>query len=337
MGEQVQRRIHWPLVLALWIGLSSCAALVWVLWPGSIAVDYAVFWRAVRQPDPYLLTAEPFAYPPTALLWFAPLGLVGFWPGFIAWTGVSVLAFGIAALRLYRSKPVALAALSPAVAVGLIPGQTSLLAAAGLIAAFAARSPWWRGALLGAVLTVKPQLVLFAPLFLAVDRQWRALAISLAVAAAIALGATLLFGIGIWADWLTAIPHFRAVVVDRGLSISAVAPASFAPALGIPGWPLMLLGLAAGGFIAFRSRGLPPERMVALIAVASLLSAPYALRYDLAAIAPLMAVVILGEIGIPALLACVAYSATFGPLSLIAGAYVALRRPPPLVRNRAAQ
>lgn len=326
MGEHSQRRIHWPLVLALWIGLSSSAALVWVLWPRGIAVDYSVFWRAVRQGDPYLLTAEPFAYPPTALLWFAPLKLIHFWPGFFAWTCLSLALFAAAALRLYPPKPVILAMLSPAVAVGLIPGQSSLLAGAGLIAAFATASPLGRGALLGAVLTFKPQLVLFAPLFLAVDRQWRALAAMVIAAAAIALAATLILGPAIWLDWAAAIPHFRAVVVDRGLSISAVSPASFAPALGLPAWPLMLLGLAAGLFIAVRSKGLPPERMAALVALASLFAAPYALRYDLAATAPLMTTLILAGSGVPALLACVAYSATFGPLSLIAGAYVGLRR-----------
>ena len=56
-----------------------------------------------------------------------------------------------------------------------------------------------------------------------------------------------------------------------------------------------------------------------MIATASLFAAPYGLRYDLIAIAPAMATIILSQTGRKALLACVAYSATFGPLSLAAG------------------
>jgi hypothetical protein len=99
MGERAQLPIHGPLVLALWIALSSTVALIWVLWPNGIAVDYAVFWRAVRVAAPYAPTAEPFAYPPTALLWFAPLRLVSFWAGYWIWIVTSLALFSIAASR----------------------------------------------------------------------------------------------------------------------------------------------------------------------------------------------------------------------------------------------
>ena len=65
-----------------------------------------------------------------------------------------------------------------------------------------------------------------------------------------------------------------------------------------------------------------------MIACASLFAAPYALRYDMIAMAPAMAVVILSESGRKALLACVAFSASFGPFSLAAGTCVVDWRSP---------
>lgn len=326
MGERAQLPIHGPLVLALWIALSSTVVLVWVLWPNGIAVDYAVFWRAVRVTAPYAPTAEPFAYPPTALLWFAPLRWVSFWAGYWIWIVTSIVLFSIAARRLYGARPAALAILSPAISIALIPGQSALIAGAGLLAAFALRSAALRGILIGAVLTFKPQLVIFAPLFLLMNRDWVALVATIASAALITLMTTALFGLAIWTEWLTAIPHFQQVVIDRGLSMSAVSPGAFGPILGLPTWPLVVIGSVAGMWIAVRGKSLPAAQTAALVAVASLLAAPYALRYDLAAVAPLMAAVILSETGRRPLIACVGYSATFGPLSLLAAAFIGLRR-----------
>src|SRR6185295_8604527 len=224
MGERAPPRIHGPLVLALWIALSSTIALVWVLWPNSIAVDYAVFWRAVRVGAPYASSAQPFAYPPTALLWFAPLRLLPFWPGYAIWIAASVACFATAAWRLYGRWPAVLAILSPAISIALIPGQSALIAAAGLLAALVVRTPVLRGVLLGAVLTFKPQLVMFAPLFLILNRDWIALSAAATTVATVTLLATAWFGFAIWTEWLMAIPQFQQVVVDRGLSMSAVTP-----------------------------------------------------------------------------------------------------------------
>lgn len=329
-------RVNWPLVLALWIALSSNAAILWLLWPRGLAVDYAVFWRAVRQVHAFAASAEPFAYPPTALMWFAPLRLVGFWPGYIAWTAFSVALFGLAALRLYGTRPMLLAIISPAAGVALLPGQTSLFASAGLFAAFATDSPLMRGVLLGAVLTFKPQLVLFAPVILAVDGQRLALAAVLATAGGIALATSMLFGPGIWSDWLGAIPQFQQIVADRGLAMSAVSPGAFASAIAIPALPLVLFGLAAAVFVALRSRHLAPPQAAAMVAVASLFAAPYALRYDLIALAPLMAATVLERNSRKSLIACIAYSAAFGPLCLVAASYIGLARKPHLSAETAA-
>jgi hypothetical protein len=133
---------------------------------------------------------------------------------------------------------------------------------------------------------------------------------------------TALFGAKIWLDWIDAIPAFQQIVAHRGLSMSAVSPAAFATSIGLPRLPLLLIGCAAAVAIAIKSRALNDPERAAMIATASLFAAPYGLRYDLIAIAPVMAAIILRHTGRKALLACVAYSATFGPLSLAAGAAV---------------
>lgn len=304
------------------MAISSNLAVFAVLWPKAQAVDFAVFWRAVHAVHPYATNEQPFVYPPTALLWFSPLKLVDVWPGYLIWTAVSVMVFAAAALWLYGRGATALAIISPAMSVGLIPGQTSLIAAAVLFAAFATECRLCRGILLGALLTFKPQLAVVAPLFLIVRRDWHALAWMMLTALLLALATTLLFGAEVWSDWMRAIPAFQQIVTHRGLSMSAVSPAAFASSIGLPSLPLLLLGCAAALAIALKSGRLNDGERAAMIATASLFAAPYALRYDLIAIAPAMGVIILNQMGRQALLACVAYSATFGPLSLAAGTAV---------------
>jgi len=304
------------------VAISSNLAVFAVLWPKAQAVDFAVFWRAVHAVHPYATNEQPFVYPPTALLWFSPLKLVDVWPGYLIWTALSVMVFAAAALWLYGRGATALAIISPAMSVGLIPGQTSLIAAAVLFAAFATECRLCRGVLLGALLTFKPQLAVVAPLFLIVRRDWHALAWMMLTALLLAQATTVLFGAEVWSDWMRAIPAFQQIVTHRGLSMSAVSPAAFASSIGLPSLPLLLLGCAAALAIALKSGRLNDGERAAMIATASLFAAPYALRYDLIAIAPAMGVIILNQTGRKALLACVAYSATFGPLSLAAGTAV---------------
>ena len=304
------------------MAISSNLAVFAVLWPKAQAVDFAVFWRVVHAVHPYATNEQPFVYPPTALLWFSPLKLVDVWPGYLIWTALSVMVFAAAALWLYGRGATALAIISPAMSVGLIPGQTSLIAAAVLFAAFATECRLCRGVLLGALLTFKPQLAVVAPLFLIVRRDWHALAWMMLTALLLALATTVLFGAEVWSDWMRAIPAFQQIVTHRGLSMSAVSPAAFSSSIGLPSLPLLLLGCAAALAIALKSGRLNDGERAAMIATASLFAAPYALRYDLIAIAPAMGVIILNQTGRKALLACVAYSATFGPLSLVAGTAV---------------
>jgi len=315
-------RARWPLLIALWVAISSNVAIISLFWPDGLAADYSVFWRVAHSTQPYAPNISPFAYPPTALVWFWPLRWIAEWPGFLAWTAISVALFALASLRLYGGGATALAIISPAVPLGLMPGQTSMIASALLFAAFASDCRICRGVLLGALLTFKPQLAIAAPLFLLVRREWVTFAAMAAMAALIVLLTTALFGTSIWLDWQTALPLFQELVLRRGLSVSAVSPAAFAGTLGLPRLLLLMVGCAAALVMAIMSRRLDNRELAAMIAGASLLAAPYGLRYDLVAIAPAMAAVILTDRSRKALLACIAYSATFGPFSIAAAASV---------------
>src|SRR5690348_10935554 len=187
-------REKWPLLIALWVAVTSNIAIFALLWPKAAGVDFAVFWRSVHALHPYAPNEQPFVYPPTALLWFSPLKLVNVWPGFLVWTAVSVIAFVTAATWLYGRGATALALISPAAVVGLIPGQSSFIASALLFAAFASGCRTCRGVLLGLLLTLKPQLVVLAPLFLLVRREWLAFAAMLGTAAGLAGLTTIIFG-----------------------------------------------------------------------------------------------------------------------------------------------
>jgi hypothetical protein len=308
------------LLFALFIAVLSDAAVTRALWPDGFAYDFAVFWRTIHGPisQVYADSPDPFVYPPTGLLWFQPLRLAPLWPSYIAWTTLSLAAFWFASARVLGVPAAWLASISPAIVLGLIPGQTSLLASALLLSAYALQSPVGRGALLGLAFTLKPQLVLMAPLFLLVRGELVALGVMGIVILATAALATILFGLSIWAAWVHSLPNFQQVLVDRHLALSAVSPASYADVVGIPALLALVCGLAAGVFIAFRARELQPEKMVAAVAAASLLSAPYALRYDLTALMPLVAATLLSEDNRKGFVASLAFSAILGPLCILA-------------------
>jgi hypothetical protein len=255
--------------------------------------------------------------PATGLSWFQPLRLTPFWPGYIIWTMLSFAAFWFASARLFGPRVAWFAAISPAIALGLIPGQTSLLASAGLLTAFVIRSSVGRGALLGLALTLKPQLVLMAPLFLLMKRDLLALAVMALVVAATAGLATAAFGPAIWAEWIRSMPNFQQVLEDRHLALSAVSPASYATVIGVPAPLALACGIAVGIVIASRANSLGADKMAAAVAAASLLAAPYALRYDLAALMPLVVSTILYQDNRRGFVATLAYSAVLGPLSII--------------------
>jgi hypothetical protein len=211
------------------------------------------------------------------------------WPAFGLWLLFSVCAFG-RVCRLHLTKhEMWLALASPILINGLATGQVSAVLAAVLLWSTGARNRILAGVGLAVIASIKPQLVLFAPLFLLLRRDWPAF-----FAAAIAFTALLIltviaFGAAPWFEWVASMSNFHRVLIDQNVLAVAATPAGAAEHWGLWPLPFLVIGALAGCWLIIRCRDRPPLEASAAIAAASLLAAPYALTYDLAAVVPFLA------------------------------------------------
>lgn len=280
---------------------------------GAYRPDYTVFWTGARvaasEPqDLYDETAlrraqfpltggdrgpRPWVSPPSFLIWLAPFAALPFWPSFLAWIGVGLAGFLAATWRLTRSGwATLLSPVLPAVAVSLLSGQSSLVTGGLTLAAvtWLERRPVLAGGLLGLAATIKPQVMVMAPVALVAGRHGRALAA--AVAAGAAVGAvSLTLGPRLWLDWIHALPGFLDLVDAMNLQAQAITPRGLADQIGLP--PPLGLALTGAGALTglvlvwrtFRRRDDPVLRLAAL-AVGAILATPYAMPYESAVLAP---------------------------------------------------
>lgn len=257
--------------------------------------DFTVFWTAARFNDIYnaeaithaqrwILPVEtalrPFPYPPTGLLLIKPLGWFSYTTALVVWTALGIIAFALA-LRLYGKRGW-LALLAPMVGMTVVVGQASLLLGAALAGGVALSKdrPVIAGALLGLLGAVKPQIAVLVPLALVCGRHWRALGTTVIVGAS-TIVASLLLGSHLWLDWLNSLNGFLQQVQDENFRHMNMAPGIlFAP-----------LGILAVWYVWTRTDK-AELRLLALVA-GTCLSLPYLMEYDLAAMAPAAAVLLL--------------------------------------------
>lgn len=275
---------------------------------GKFANDFGVYWRTANMPveQAYLWKGRfPFPYIPTMLLWISPLSLVPKWPAFIAFVIGSGVALALA-LRPYLPKAaIALTLLSPPFMRGAYTGQVSALLAAIMIWACGTENRLRAGLAFGVIASVKPQLVIMAPLMLALRRDWTAFFAAAITFAAFLQMSEMLYGYQRWEEWCYSLDHFRRMVMDTNVSGSGATPAVLAEKHGLPPLPFWLVGIAAGSWLVYLCRDGESLVQATAIGAGSLLAAPYALAYDLIVIVPLLASLIMrGRIvaflGIPA-------------------------------------
>ena len=249
----------------------------------DLGIDFAVFERAARATSDlvYQPHRAPFAYPPTALILLKPLTALGYW----VWAAVSCAIFGIGVALTCGKKVAALSFLSPPVLKGLVQGQVSLLLG-GLLFLGLRVQPLLGGAFWGVAATVKPQMMLFAPVALAVRRDWSMLsgmvvgAICMIVASLAFLDATL------WLRWLEALANFHELI-ERGAMTKVISPAGQAVMAGLPAFPFIVGGLALGGAaVFFMAPKVEGAHLIALILAASIVASPYAHLYEATALIP---------------------------------------------------
>ncbi|KFG97917.1 membrane protein [Burkholderia paludis] len=283
------------------------------------AVDFSVFWTAshlvlhghaaaaydpssfmqaeLAQFDAYLQHRPlPWLYPPTMLLFVAPVALVPFLPAYFLFFAGSLLCYAFAVSRLSglrahlpvpRAAALVVVAYS-AVCMAALFGQNSILTAgiAALALHLLGRRPIVAGLLIG-LLAIKPQLAVVFPFVLVAARAWRtfaaaALSATLFAAAGIALaGPGALHGLSLALStvrdqhfmlpsyWLASPTPFAALRL-AGAPVSAALAAQAAVAL---------LALAAAVDVWRRTRDM--RLRGAVLAVATLLTTPYLWNYEL--------------------------------------------------------
>ena len=297
---------------------------VWIL-NDAIATDFSVYWRAANGSlsEVYSPAFEyPFPYAPTMLLWIAPLASISMWPAFILWGVLSLAALMWTCKRYLSPHELWLLALCPPMTNCLFTGQVSIALAALMLWSFGTKNRLAAGIGLGIVATIKPQLVLMAPLLLLLRSDWRAIAGSAASFVCVVSLSVALFGPSLWSEWLASMDNFRAVLSHEEIIRGVMTPAGAAEYWGFPPLPILCLGIVVGGWLVHRCRGASPLETTAVVATASLLAAPYGLIYDLAAIAPfLIWSIFRGRIA-----SAVAISAAAPPVPLALTAFELVRR-----------
>lgn len=280
------RRVRWPRLLLLLAAIFVAAAIsrhiLFNQGPLAQAVDFGVFERASRDPAElvYRIQPAPFAYPPTALVIMKPLTIPGYW----FWVVLSATVFAMSAMALSGRKA-ALSLLSPSAVKCLVHGQVAMLLCGlqflGLIV-----PPLIGGILWGIAASVKPQLMLFAPLALLVRRDWLMFA-GMSIGCLLMIAATFIFlDRSLWAGWYDAMINFNQIV-QRGEMIRTISPASAAVEAGLPSLPFLIAGLALATVAVIttapKAEGV---QLVALVTAASLVASPYAHLYDAVALIP---------------------------------------------------
>jgi alpha-1,2-mannosyltransferase len=190
-----------------------------------------------------------------------------------------------------------LTAAFPAVLINLGHGHNGFLTAALMGGALVLldQRPALAGILFG-LLSYKPQFGLMIPLVLMATQRWRAFASAAMTVAALAIATTVVFGPKVW-DALLASTHFsRVIVLEAGgtgfhkiqsvFSWTRLWGGSVNLAYVMQG--ITIVALAVTMVWLWRSNRPYPLKAGALI-IASLLSTPYALDYDMMVLAPAIA------------------------------------------------
>ena len=233
-----------------------------------------------------------WSYPPSIMLAAAPFGLLPYLPALILWSILGPAALFLSLRPWVRDARFHVALLLSSAAVfNLISGQLALFAAALILNALRLRhsKPWLSGLLIG-VVTLKPQLGLFFPLLLLVERDWRVIAGAAITTLTLVAASAAIWGIETWLDYW----HVGLAVNSRLLTDPQVYGGPFMPtvfmnlrnvgaSVSVATWAQGAATLGAAGLILWRFRGRPAETdwsANCLFLAAALFGTPYLMSYD---------------------------------------------------------
>ena len=256
-------------------------------------------------------------YPPFFLFVAGALALMPYGLALAVWlaTTFALYLWSIHAILRWREAPPAalanttggdrrldplwllFAAAFPAVLVNAGHGQNGFLTAALIGGALVMldRRPALAGILFG-LMSYKPQFGVMIPLVLVATQRWHAFGFAALTVALLAAISTLAFGPQVWNGFLASTEFMRVVVVEGG-DIGWHKIQSVFSWVRMWGGPIILAYAAHAAVVIllcvmlvrlWRSGRPYPLKAAALI-IASLLSTPYALDYDMMALAPAIA------------------------------------------------
>jgi hypothetical protein len=240
----------------------------------------------------------PFLYPPTYLLLCLPLAWLPYWPALVVFLLAGLVPL---VLALRRLEPPAFGWLPilafPGVLLNAGSGQNGFLTAACFAGfmLFADPRPYLAGACLG-LLACKPHLAVLAPVVLLAAGRWRSLAGAAATFAVMASVSLLVFGLAEWTTFLAGASDATRTI-NGGMITQAKIQSAFI-AVRLLGGSLTLAAIVQGvvaavavaAVIQFVRRRPGGAAEGAALAAASLLATPYLADYDLACLAPPLAV-----------------------------------------------
>lgn len=275
----------------LWLAAKHAAS-------GDVAgvFDVARFQQSIEAMAGGDLPLHSWSYPPHMLFFVLPLAALSYLWAYAAW--VAITTGGLAAAlyaqvggsRRNRLLAVALLVIAPATLINAIAGQTGALLAALLVAGLGLvdRKAIVAGILFG-LMTVKPQLGLVLPFFLAFTGRWTCFLSATVTTLLLVLASVLAFGVDSWVSYLHSNFAVTADLFEHaGRLPRMMIPSTFMSALilGAPvSWSyaaqaVVALVVAGLTLTAVRSTITQGER-TSLLLFATVLLPPYIHNYDL--------------------------------------------------------
>ena len=326
MDSPILKR-HWPLaVIAVLLGLYGWTVVVatgsghdGVIGPrfNALGADWVIFQAAARafftgelahiydqawitnatnsQFAAWLSSPLPFPlfpYPPVFLLLVLPFAKLAAGWSLLFSQLAQFAALAFALRKLAPGKPYLFfligAFLAPAAANNVLAGSNAVLVTALIVGGIALLkdAPLLAGALLGVVI-FKPQFFPLLPLALLAGKQVRALSGMAGSVVALVLLSAVLFGPGLWLDWINVYLHPQQMAgvngTDWGHSWDESVSTCVA-LLGAPPW-LATAAQALAALIAvlavWRAFRLGHPGRLAILLCAALLASPHVSNYDL--------------------------------------------------------
>jgi hypothetical protein len=263
---------------------------------GNVAAlfDVDAYRAALRSMFTPNLPNQEWSYPPSIMLFGAPLALLPVLPAYLVWTfgTIFLLHLAIRPLRLPMMLHAAALA-SPAVFLNAMFGQNGALTAALLIGGLLAapKRPILAGVLFG-LLTIKPHLGILVPFCLIASRNWRAFAAAVATAALLAVATGVAFGFSVWMSFMTETRALMTAIMEapypqsyhsNALTVFIMARsfgASLAVAYAVQGIAT-LAAIATVIWLWRPSTPIDPRRRALVTATLALVATPYGYTYDM--------------------------------------------------------